>query len=101
MMILSCESNQNTDHHSYELQTKVHGNLKDTVSRPAQINYICSIDPTSSLVAVKCYDAVLKLITISADSKQLNVTTTRYNNNLTVLLTFLSIYFPREIEWMI
>ncbi len=76
IMVLACEVNTNSSH-SYDIITRVHGNLKDTVSRPAQMHYICSVDPTSSLIAVKCYDAVLKLIPITADSKQLNVTTTR------------------------
>lgn len=76
IMILSCEYNPDG---SCDIITKTHGNFKDAVPRNSSVNTIVIIDSTksSSMIAIKCYDGILKMIPISSDNKQLNVSTIR------------------------
>jgi hypothetical protein len=76
IMILSCEKNGEG---AYDILTKSHGNFKDTVSRSSSVNIITIVDYTKSspLIAIKCYDGILKTIQLSSELKQLNVSTLR------------------------
>lgn len=76
IMVLSCETN---DDGTYEIITKSHGNLKETVSRASNYGFLCSIEPRSSFVSVKCYDGIIKFISFGNEGKQLNFTTMRYS----------------------
>ena len=77
-MILTCELN--ADGLTYDIITKAHGNFKDTVPRQSSIHMITAVDSTTKstpLIAIKCYDGILKTIQLFNDSKQLNVSTMR------------------------
>jgi hypothetical protein len=77
IMILSFEYNSDG---FCDLITKTHGNFKDTVPRNSSINLITIVDSSksTSLIAIKCYDGILKIIPITgSDSKQLNISTIR------------------------
>ena len=73
-MVLSCDTNEDG---TYEIVTRAHGNLKEQVSRTSQPRVICAIDSLSSLIAVKSYDGIIKMIPIGNECKQLNVSTLR------------------------
>lgn len=73
-MVLSCETNEDG---TYDILTRAHGNLKESVTRVSQTRVICSIDPLSSIIAVKAYDGIIKMIPIGNECKQLNVCTMR------------------------
>jgi hypothetical protein len=75
IMVLSCETN---DDGTYEIVTRAHGNLKEQVSRASQTRVICAVDPYSTLIAVKSYDGIIKMIPIGNECKQLNVQTLRF-----------------------
>ncbi len=78
IMILSFEYNADG---FCDVQTKIHGSFKDTVPRNSSINTITIIDSfkTNPIIAIKCYDGIIKIIPImGSDSKQLNVSTIRY-----------------------
>ena len=76
-MILSFEYNPDG---FCDVLTKIHGNFKDTVPRNSSINIITIVDSakSNSIIAIKCYDGILKIIPVSgSESKQLNVSTIR------------------------
>ncbi len=75
-MILSCETNGEG---TYEILTKSHGNFKDTIPRSSSTHMITAIEyfKSSPVIAIKCYDGLLKTIPINNESKQLNVSTLR------------------------
>ena len=75
-MILSCEKNGEG---SYDILTRSHGNFKDNVPRNSSTHMITVIDysKSSPIIAIKCYDGILKTIPISSEYKQLSVSTLR------------------------
>lgn len=78
-MILSCESQSEG---TYNIITRSHGNIKDTIPRASSTQIITVVDQNKYLIAIKCYDGILKLFNLSCDSKSLNVTTSRYVRKL-------------------
>jgi hypothetical protein len=74
-MILSCELNSDG---VYDIITKSHGNIKDIIPRTSSTHTITIVDSTHQLVAIKCYDGLLKTISVHNDHKQLNVSTLRF-----------------------
>ena len=77
-----------------EVVTKIHGSLKDAVPRSNSLNIITIVDSTktSSIIAIKCYDGILKIIPITAnmnDSKQLNISTIRMEDLNVIDMVFL------------
>ena len=88
IMILSCElSNEGV----YDITTRIHGNFRDTVPRNATTSIITLVDSTkaTSLIAIKCYDGILKTIPISHDQKQLTVSTIRMEDLNAIDMVFL------------
>lgn len=74
-MVLSCETHSEG---SYDIVTRSHGNIKDTIPRASSTHMITVVDPSKHLIAIKCYDGILKTFNINSDNKQLNVSTLRY-----------------------
>lgn len=75
-----------------EVITKLHGNFKDTVPRNSSQNIITIVDTTksTSIIAIKCYDGILKVIPVSvSDSKPLNVSTIRMEDLNVIDMVFL------------
>ena len=63
-----------------EVKTQSQGSFKDTVPRSASLNMLTIVDSlkSTSIIAIKCYDGILKIIPASgSDAKQLNVSTIR------------------------
>jgi hypothetical protein len=78
-MVLTCE--KSADGNSYDIITRTHGNIKDTVSRNSSTHMITIVknnEKGTPIVAIKCYDGILKIIPLNSESKQLNVTTLRF-----------------------
>lgn len=74
MMILVCEPNADG---SLTVETKSHGNFKDTIPRNSSTHMLTVVDAQHHLIAVKCYDGILKLLDANSESKQLNLSTLR------------------------
>jgi len=77
IMILSFDNNTSD---FCEVRTQSHGSFKDTVPRNSSLNVITIVDSnkSSSIIAIKCYDGILKIIPAAGnDAKQLNVSTIR------------------------
>ena len=62
-----------------EVVTRTFGNFKDAIPRNSSTHMICIVDSSrpAPLVAIKCYDGILKLIPINSDSKQLSISSIR------------------------
>jgi hypothetical protein len=75
IMVLSCELN---DDGAYDIVTRTHGNVKDIVPRNSSIQMITIVDATRQLVAIKCYDGILKTLPINSDHKSLNTSSLRF-----------------------
>jgi hypothetical protein len=90
-MVLSCEENNDG---IYEILTRTHGNFKDSVPRNSSIRMITIVDSHRSnpLIAIKCYDGILKTIQITSEYKQLNVSTLRMEDINIIDLVFLNGY---------
>jgi hypothetical protein len=73
-MVLSCEHNSDG---AYDIITRTHGNIKDIVPRNSSLQMITIVDSAKQLIAVKCYDGILKTIPINSDNKTLNTSTLR------------------------
>jgi DNA damage-binding protein 1 len=89
MMILSCETNSDG---SLEVITKMHGNFKETIPRNSVTHMLTVVDLPNQLIAVKCYDGLLKILDMSTDSKQLNLSTIRMTDLNVIDLAFLQGY---------
>lgn len=89
LMILSCEYNSDG---TCDIITKTHGNFRDSVPRSSSINTIVIVDSvkSSSMIAIKCYDGILKTVPISSESKQLNVSTIRMEDLNVIDMVFMS-----------
>lgn len=77
IMILSYDYNENG---SCDVQTISEGSFKDTVPRNSSLNVITIVDSSkpTSIIAIKCYDGILKIIPVSGrDTKKINVSTIR------------------------
>lgn len=74
MMILACEPNADG---SLDVITRTHGNFQDTIPRNSNTQMLTVVDLQNQLIAVKCYDGILKLLDTSCESKQLNLSTLR------------------------
>lgn len=68
IMVLSFETT--TDGITYET-TRVHGNFRDTIPRCSTTRMITCVDQSKSapLIAIKCYDGLLKTMLISSELK--------------------------------
>lgn len=94
IMILSCE--KNADGSTYDVITRAHGDFKDVVPRVSTTSTITIVDPIRQLIAIKCYDGVLKLIPanmITGDNKTLNTSNLRLcgqyaSSNLSIIINF-------------
>lgn len=75
-MVLTCERNSDN---TYDIVTRTHGSLKETIPRTSSTRMITVVDSSrpNPIVAIKCYDGLLKTIPISSEHKQLNVSTLR------------------------
>lgn len=74
MMILACELNSDG---GLDVITKTHGNFKDTIPRNSGTQMLTVVDSQHQLIAIKCYDGILKVLDTSCESKQLNLSTLR------------------------
>ena len=76
-MVLSLEYNADG---FCDVITKIHGNFKDSVPRNSSLNVITIVESSksSSVIAIKCYDGILKIIPVTnGDNKALNISTIR------------------------
>ena len=77
IMVLSLEYNADG---FCDVITKIHGNFKDSVPRNSSLNVITIVESSksSSVIAIKCYDGILKIIPVTnGDNKALNISTIR------------------------
>ncbi len=76
IMVLSFETSN--DGITYDI-TRTHGNFRDTIPRCSTTRMITCVDHSKSspIIAIKCYDGLLKTIPVNSDSKQLNMATIR------------------------
>lgn len=73
-MILACDLNSEG---SIDIITKTHGNFKDTIPRNSSTQMMTVVDSQNQLIAIKCYDGILKILDMNVESKQLNWSTLR------------------------
>ncbi|CAF0930077.1 unnamed protein product [Brachionus calyciflorus] len=86
IIVLTCEMNQNG---TLEVVTKSHGCVKDTIPRQSSTHMITIVDNTRNLVAIKCYDGILKTFSLNSDNKQLNLSSLRMIDLNVIDLIFL------------
>ena len=49
------------DGDSFEVVTKAHGNVADTISRPSETGSIGMIDPNGKMIGLRLYDGLFKV----------------------------------------
>lgn len=92
-MVLTCELN--ADGLTYDIITRAHGNFKNTIPRQSSIHMITAVDCTTKatpLIAIKCYDGVLKTIPLFHDSKQLDILNMAMDDLNVIDFQFLNCY---------
>lgn len=65
-MILECVQ---TDSGDMEIVTKAYGNISDQIGRASDIGTIAIIDPTASVIGLKLYDGLFKIIPLDAEGE--------------------------------
>lgn len=89
IMVLSLEYNADG---FCDVITKIHGNFKDSVPRNSSLNVITIVESSksSSVIAIKCYDGILKIIPVTnGDNKALNISTIRMDDLNVIDMVFL------------
>ncbi|CAG2116331.1 unnamed protein product, partial [Medioppia subpectinata] len=56
---------------AFEVVTRAHGNVADTISRPSETGSIGMIEPNGKLIGLRLYDGLFKVIPLERESKEL------------------------------
>lgn len=74
VMVLSFDLNSNG---FLEVITKSLGSVKDPIPRQSATHMITVVDESRNIVAIKCYDGILKTLNLNSEHKQLSLSNLR------------------------
>lgn len=86
IMVLACELDASSG--TIELKTKARGGFKDTIPRGSCTSMLTVVDPEHQLIAIKCYDGILKLLDTRETKSELKLETLRMNDLNVIDITF-------------
>lgn len=75
-MILECRED---DGGNFEIVTRAHGNVADTIGKPSETGILAVIDPKGRVIGLRLYDGLFKIIPLDKDCTELKASNIRFD----------------------